>query len=821
MPPPPPAEGDDEGKRLSEAKQIVKQEAFRMKRALDQRNLRDALKHASTMLSELRTSLLGPRNYYDLYITATDELRHMEAFFEAEQKRGRRMLELYELVQHAGNVLPRLYLLLSVGSVYIMSKEAPSKDVLKDLVEMCRGVQHPMRGLFLRNYLSQTSKDKLPDVGSEYEGAGGDVGDSVSFILSNFNEMNKLWVRMQHQGPVREREKRERERSDLRILVGTNLLRLSQLEGVTLQMYSETVLPQVLEQVVNCKDTIAQQYLMECVIQVFPVEHHVATLQPYLEHAGYLSVGADVKALLICLMERLSQWSPPEEEPEPEEGNVFSLLSAQVSATIQKEEGGMELLHVLQLHKALLHFALGVYPLKLEYADHVMGTCAELVGRATEGGAPLEPRSAALLLELVSVPLEKYADILDVLQLPRWPEALARLGHDRQRQVASSLVGRVLRKGGRITEVEQADRLLTQVRPLLVDDPSEPRDTNDDDAKVEFDEDTVAELSPVACLMQLFHSDETDSMCRMLNTAHRHATAVPSSRSIFTLVPLAFACLGLVRKIKVRVDAGEVVEVGCLKLLTFVGHMVESLKQWAPATALRLHLQCALVADSVGEAEAAYDLIAKNFEVYEEEISDSRAQLAAVTLAAATLQHMRGFDEDTYETLATKTTQYSAKLLKKPDQCRAVCRAAHMFWSKPGVAATVGVAVGAADAADAADADDADGVTAPFRNGKRVLECLQRALKIADACKANNAHVGLFVEILDAYLYHFEQENEHVVPGFVTSLLQLIEQQLGDHSDMAAGSDTAPVAAVRAHYQNTRRALAEKKERSERFREIE
>lgn len=69
----PPPEGDDEGKRLSEAKQIVKQEAFRMKRALDQRNLRDALKHASTMLSELRTSLLGPKNYYDLYITATDE----------------------------------------------------------------------------------------------------------------------------------------------------------------------------------------------------------------------------------------------------------------------------------------------------------------------------------------------------------------------------------------------------------------------------------------------------------------------------------------------------------------------------------------------------------------------------------------------------------------------------------------------------------------------------------------------------------------------------------------------------------------------------
>jgi len=73
-------------------------------------------------------------------------------------------------VQHAGNVLPRLYLLCTVGSVYIKSKEAPAKDVLKDLVEMCRGIQHPLRGLFLRSYLSQISRDKLPDIGSEYEG---------------------------------------------------------------------------------------------------------------------------------------------------------------------------------------------------------------------------------------------------------------------------------------------------------------------------------------------------------------------------------------------------------------------------------------------------------------------------------------------------------------------------------------------------------------------------------------------------------------------------------------------------------------------------
>ena len=92
--------------------------------------------------------------------------------------------------------------------------------------------------------------------------------DSVSFELTNFIEMNKLWVRLQHQGHSRDREKREAERKDLRILVGTNLVRLSQLDGVDLELYQNSILPAILEQVVQCKDVIAQEYLMEVVIQV-------------------------------------------------------------------------------------------------------------------------------------------------------------------------------------------------------------------------------------------------------------------------------------------------------------------------------------------------------------------------------------------------------------------------------------------------------------------------------------------------------------------------------------------------------------------------
>jgi vacuolar protein sorting-associated protein 35 len=57
---------EDQDKLLDEALSVVKVQALQMKRCLDKRKLMDALKHASTMLGELRTSLLSPKSYYEL-----------------------------------------------------------------------------------------------------------------------------------------------------------------------------------------------------------------------------------------------------------------------------------------------------------------------------------------------------------------------------------------------------------------------------------------------------------------------------------------------------------------------------------------------------------------------------------------------------------------------------------------------------------------------------------------------------------------------------------------------------------------------------------
>lgn len=140
--------------------------------------------------------------------------------------------------------------------------------------------------------------------------------------------------------------------------------------------------------------------------------------------------------------------------------------------------------------------------------------------------------------------------------------------------------------------------------------------------------------------------------------------------------------------------------------------------------------------------------------MYEDELSDSKTQVAALKSMVGTLVSCTHFSAEDYDTLITKTTQYAAKLLKKPDQCKMVTLCSHLFWVSKPVLSTLHVSLVMTKFQDGEDYHDA----------RRVLECLQRSLKIADVCMSSSMHVHLFVDILNEYLYYFENENEMVVP---------------------------------------------------------
>ena len=95
---------------------------------------------------------------------------------------------------------------------------------------------------------------------------------------------------------------------------------------------------------------------------------------------------------------------------------------------------------------------------------------------------------------------------------------------------------------------------------------------------------------------------------------------------------------------------------------------------------LRLFIMCGEVADQTGFEEVSYEFFAQAFTIYEDAISDSRAQFQAVCIIASALHNSRGFSKENYDTLITKVALHGSKLLKKPDQCRAVYLASHLWW---------------------------------------------------------------------------------------------------------------------------------------------
>ncbi|XP_058220112.1 vacuolar protein sorting-associated protein 35B-like isoform X1 [Rhododendron vialii] len=762
---------EDEDKWLAEGIAGIQQHAFYMHRALDANNLREALKYSAQLLSELRTSRLSPHKYFELYMRAFDELRKLEMFFKEQDRHGCSVADLYELVQHAGNILPRLYLLCTVGSVYIKSKDAPAKDVLKDLVEMCRGVQHPIRGLFLRSYLAQVSRDKLPDIVSECEGDADTIMDAVEFVLQNFIEMNKLWVRMQLQGPVRVIEKRNKERNELRDLVGKNLHVLSQIEGIDLEMYKDTVLPRILEQVVNCKDELAQYYLMDCIIQVFPDEYHLQTLETLLGACPQLQPTVDIKTVLSLLMERLSNYaaSSPELLPEFLQVEAFAKLSNAIGKVIEAQVD-MPVVGAITLYVSLLTFTLRVHPDRLDYVDQVLGACVKKLS----GKAKLEDTKATKqVVALLSAPLEKYNDIVTALTLSNYPRVMDHLDDGTNKVMAMVIIQSIMTNNTCISTADKVEVLFELIKGLIKDLDGTPVDELDE-------EDFKEEQNSVARLIHMLYNDDPEEMLKIICTVRKHIMTGGPKRLPFTVPPLVFSALKLIRRLQGQdgeVD-GEEVPATPKKIFQLLNQTVEALSYaQSPELALRLYLQCAEAANDSDLEPVAYECFTQAFLLYEEEVADSKAQVTAIHLIIGTLQRMNVFGVENRDTLTHKATGYSAKLLKKPDQCRAVYACSHLFW-----------------------VDDQDGI----KDGERVLLCLKRSLRIANAAqqmanvaRGSSGPITLFVEILNKYLYFFEKGNPQITGAAILGLIELIKNMQSDTTTPDRASDAFFASALR------------------------
>lgn len=558
------------------------------------------------------------------------------------------MRQLYDCVQYCPRVVSRLYLQIAAGSALIRSGECGSKWVMHDLQEAVKCEQNPVRGLFLRYFLLTALRDKLPDVPPPHQGAPsanlpsipsedeleegdndkdddsaakfnndlyanrktvdeqdkGTVKDSYEFVLANFMEMNKLWVRIQHlpgEGKNKDvRKRRERERNDLRILVGTNLVRLSQLECVTSKIYGEAILPHILEHIVTTGDPLSQAYLMDCLVQVFPDEYHIETLPILLNVCPRLRDKVNIRTILQGLMDRLANYLAEEGLLDESDTNQvkkalardsFGLFEECVQKVYNARGPKLTSKEVIRLQTALLQFSIKCYPGNMEQVSHCINSCVLALRQANasyeafqEGTvamnvpAPvmksLDDASIVELEKLLSIPLDSLA--LRALELEQYSGLIGFLPWANRREVAITMLKAVENAGSTPKNVEDIERLFKAIEPLVHDEHTTtnnlvagltgqvnyhpqavPSPSYNDTEPIRQYVDPVQlkkvqqENSHVAKLVHLLNHDDTDTVFEMLQVAKNHITQVGSgpNRIGQTLVAVVFAALRLARRV--------------------------------------------------------------------------------------------------------------------------------------------------------------------------------------------------------------------------------------------------------------------------------
>lgn len=922
---------EDQQKVLDDAIKVVKYEAYNMKKCLEMDKLMDALKHCSTMLTELRTSFLTPKNYYELYMAIFDEMRHMTKYlYDSHVMHKHHLSDLYELVQYAGNIVPRLYLMITVGSVYMkiskefipnvpISKEdslnkamdsvqisnegengvtantetteeiplpvnkddpnydkfeediPPVKELMKDMLEMTRGVQHPTRGLFLRYYLSVMTRDFMP-YGKE-ECQHGNIHDSIHFILQNFIEMNKLWVRLQHQGHSREKEKREQERKELRLLVGSNLVRLSQLDGVDLEMYKSFILPSILEEVVSCRDVIAQEYLMEIIIQVFHDDFHLHTLTEFLTATAQLQNEVDVKQIVISLIDRFANYAArardemnSDEDNDnksngiPEDVHLFEVFWDQITELI-KARPEFTITDIIALLLSLVKLSLNCYPEKLDFVDKVLGYASENVKKILNNpnNELNSKKCKGLLLDLLLAPVHAYSDnLLIFLSMPsssiqtgistksislagNYTDLLVLQPFTIRRQVAHSIAKTILSASTKndfiINSIEGVDLFFGELCSVMIREQKDGglfglRVSDYETIKGNIDEDldwddVTEEQTMVARMLRLVHLSKNeeinlDKEFELLSAVRKHLGEGGDIRIRFTLPSIVFSSIILANKYINSSESREVINPKLSTLFRFINQTISSLNSarenfdetdeslfgrpnvkvkdglMSPHDmSLRLYLIAAQTADKAGIdfENNAYDFFVEAFTIYEENISESKSQFAAISLIVGTLYTTTIFTHENYDTLITKCALHSTKLLKRVDQCRGVVLCSHLFW-KAVDEETVYKNNIENDTEKEEDTfagfsteNEPRGV---YKNGKRVLECLQKALKIADSVMDQTVNVELFIEILERYIWYFQEKNEMITVKYLNSLIDLIQTNIKNLDTAVSAFSSVP-----------------------------
>lgn len=821
---------DEQQKLLDNSISLIKAEIYQMRKCLETKHkFMDSLKHASNFLNELRTSNLNPKQYYELYILVHDGLSYLSNYLKDNKgSKNNYLIDLYELVQYAGNIIPRLYLMITVGSVYMGLEDAPIDEILNDMLEMCKGVQNPIRGLFLRYYLIQKTKNYLiNDTNNENQE---NLNKIINFIVSNFIEMNKLWVRLQYQGHSSERDKRIEERNELKILVGSNLVILSQLDCINKDFYNTQILPKILEQIIKCKDSIAQNYLLDVIIQIFPDNFQISSLEMFLNSLLMVNDDVNITVLIDSLVERLLHYKKRNNEIL----NDISFLKYFIEfvKNLNQNNPNFNIKDYCIILNDIIRLSL-VFDNNND-DDEILDNLNLIYKTSIEKFTLMKDDKNIDDFKIILKSIENFENINNFFKFndEHYFELFKLQSLSIKNEICILVINKLIANEIKINDLDQLNKIFKYINEsILIKENKKPvsdtkkdlfgEDAEGDNENKESDDVSLELALKYESLNRLFHliyNKDHEIYYKLLVECENNVNNGDFEKFYPTLISIL---IKLIRQMGEVDNKKEVV-----KVFNKISQLINKIKFQLPIKSLMLNLNCAEVSNQFSLSNISYDFFIETFIIYEELIIESKIQFQCLINIINTLYLMDNMillNMEDFNKLITKAALYGSRLLKKTDQCRAIYSSSHLWWIIKEEEEDDDEDEGADGKNEEVELDeDGEPISKQItlkRDDKRVLECLQKSLRIADSILDSNVSIELFIEILNQSIYYFIHGNEMINIRYLNGLIELISNNFKEIIQ-TEGKLEGPYKTTWEHYQRTLKYIKEQRAVDGRFHEI-
>jgi len=452
----------DEKQLLENLFKHVKMTSMKMNNAIDRNDMRQVLKLSVDIINALKTDFKTPSYYNQLFLNVIEELLPLDKYFREEVKRGRRIKEFYEAVQQCITVLPRMYLMIITGNIYIENCPNDQKEIICEIMKMANGVQHPLRGFYTRYFILKTLKDNFNDIDS---------------ILTNIKEMNKLWIRIGHMKHLLGSES-VKVRNELKDIIAENITLLANVENINDNIYKNKILLPLLKIIIECGDYISQQNLLSNIINFLPDEYNIKSIDIIITSLSQMTDKVDIKEIFIKIMEKLGNFDSIEKLKDFKSNELFEKLNGSIEKIIEEfqnqGDNDNDILKVIELEVSYLKFVInfGTFEeqnIKIKSINKIITKCYELISKACDG-RNLSEEGTKIIFRLLQAILDSP---LSIFKCKNFPDLMNYLNEDYKSQLSLNILESLVNKYniGMIDSKEKMESIIEFIRPMVeIDD---------------------------------------------------------------------------------------------------------------------------------------------------------------------------------------------------------------------------------------------------------------------------------------------------------------------------------------------------------------